>query len=136
MAEYIVNRLAQQQGLNTGTTSPMMTGNLVPNPVGAVPSEFWSWDRMLGNDKQAGLLPMAANVGAGLMQGWAGLGQLKLAKQQQKFNEGLSKVNLANQATLTNEQLRAKAEMLYRTNPNVYQKPDAYMDKWQVKGTI
>ena len=105
-------------------------------PTTPAPTAFWSWDRMLGNDKQAGLLPMAANVGAGLMQGWAGLGQLKLAKQQQKFNEGLSRVNLANQATLTNEQLRAKAEMLHRTNPNKYQKPDAYMDKWQVKGTI
>jgi hypothetical protein len=100
------------------------------------PEGFWNWGNILGNDKQAGVLPVMANVGSGLMQGWAGLGQLKLAKQQQKFNEGMSRVNLANQATLTNQQLQSHQAMLHKTNPSLYESPETFMQKWQVKGTI
>lgn len=109
------------------------------NPVGGSQNNdpsMWNWDRWLGTDKQFGLLPVAANVGSSLMQGWAGLQGLKLAKQQQKFNEGMASVNLANQAKLTNQQLYDRQAMLHRTNPTKYEAPDSYMQKWAVKGTI
>lgn len=97
---------------------------------------MWNWDSWLGNDKQAGILPVAANVGSSLMQGWAGLQSLNLAKRQQRFNEGMAATNLANQATLTNQQLYDRQAMLHRTNPTKYESPESYMQKWAVKGTL
>ena len=115
-------------GLSPNSSSTMSVGS----PMGAVSV----WDKWLGTDTKAGILPVAAGVGAGLMQGWAGLGQLKLAKQQQRFNEGMARTNLANQALLTNEQLTAKQAMLHRTNPQKYESPETFMQKWKVSGSI
>lgn len=134
MAGYMDNWLAKSQGLNTGTVTPVGLSNVVPSPTGT--SDLWSMDRWLGSDKQAGILPVGAGVLGGLMQGWAGIQGMNLAKRQQKFNEGMAAVNLANQAALANEQLRTRQETRYRTAPHKQQAPDAFMQQWQVKGKI
>ncbi len=102
----------------------------------AAPESFWSWDNMLGKNGQAGVLPVALGGMGSLMQGWAGMKQLQLANRQQKFNEGMARVNLANQAALTNEQLRTRQERRYRENPNKAMAPDQFMQQWAVKGSI
>ena len=84
----------------------------------------------------AGMLPVATNTIGSIMQGWAGLQQLKLAKQQQKFNEQMSAVNLANQASSYNRQTNDLAANRERLNAAKYGTASDYMSKWAAKGTI
>lgn len=99
---------------------------------------FWSWDNWIGNTAKgnAGILPVAANAGSALMQGWAGIQQLNLAKRQQKFAEQMSAVNLANQASAYNRQINDLAANRERLNAAKYGTANSYMDKWAAKGTI
>lgn len=99
---------------------------------------FWSWDNWIGNTAKgnAGILPVATNAGSALMQGWAGIQQLNLAKRQQKFAEQMSAVNLANQASAYNRQINDLAANRERLNAAKYGTANSYMDKWAAKGTI
>lgn len=109
----------------------MSTPNGTNNPL-----ELWSWDRWLGNDTNAGLLPVGGKLLGSIMEGWGGIQQMNLAKRQQAFNENMARTNLANQANLTNERLLTRQQNRYRTDPTNAMNPDEFMKKWAVKGTL
>lgn len=99
-------------------------------------NEFWSWDNWLGTDKKAGLLPVVTEGAGALMQGWAGLKGLDLAKRQLALQEQTAAANLANQANLTNERLYTRQQSRYNRDPSRFQSPDAFMKQWGVTGKL
>ncbi len=75
----------------------------------------------------------AAQVGAGLLQGFMGLKQLKLAKDMFRQQSAYAATDLANQAKSVNERLETRQARRVMENPNATP-VNEFMSKYAVSG--
>lgn len=89
-------------------------------------SSPWSMEGAFG---KFGWAPHAINAASGLMQGFIGMKQYGLGKQQLAENKRQFNMNFDTQRTLTNSQLRDRQRARVASNPGAYESVDAYMNQ-------
>lgn len=82
---------------------------------------------------EGGWVMPAAQVGAGLLQGFMGLKQLKLAKDMFRQQSEYAATDLANQAKTVNERLATRQARRVQENPNATP-VNEFMSKYAVSG--
>lgn len=125
-----------QNSVQTGFSSMQNYGA----PTATVPgggSKFGFMDRMLGAEaadgsKIGGWGMPALQLGTGLMQGYLGMKQYGLAKDQFKESQDQYADNYDSQRRLTNAQLRDRQKARVNSNPNA-QSVEAYMKENEVQ---
>lgn len=88
---------------------------------------------LFGNKDQMGLLQGGAGILQGLSGLYGGYQTYQLGKDQLNFQKDAFNKNYQNQVQLTNLALRDRQERRYRNRPDLYQNPDEYMSKNQIK---
>ncbi|MGL4252881.1 MAG: hypothetical protein ACRCR2_02310 [Fusobacteriaceae bacterium] len=90
-------------------------------------SGIFNRQSMFGGQGSTGWVsPVLGGVGA-LAQGWMGMQQLKLGKENLAFQKDAWQKNYQNQVDMINTQMRDRQAARYSANPQQYQKPDEYM---------
>jgi hypothetical protein len=114
-----------------GSPSSAMTGTGFDS-MGAstAPEGGGIFDGMLGKDGWGNLA--LGGIQAGI-QGYTGLKQLGVAKDQLDFQKKAFNKNYSAQRQRTNTQLRDRQRRRYSENPGYYQSPDEYMAQNGVK---
>ena len=115
-----------------GYTADLMGqwGGPVKTTMGANESGGGFMDNMLGKDGWGNLA--LSGVSAGL-QGFMGMKQLGLAKDQLDFQKQSFNKNYGAQKQTTNTQMRDRQKRRYTENPDQYVSPDEYMKQNGIK---
>jgi hypothetical protein len=119
-------------GLKSGYTADLMGewGGPGKTTMGANGSSGGFMDNMLGKDGWGNLA--LSGVSAGL-QGFMGMKQLALAKDQLDFQKQAFNKNYGAQKQTTNTQLRDRQRRRYAEQPDYYVSPDEYMKQNRIK---
>jgi hypothetical protein len=119
-------------GLRGGYTADLMGewGGPGKTAMGANESGGGFMDNMLGKDGWGNLA--LSGVSAGL-QGFMGMKQLALAKDQLDFQKQSFNKNYGAQKQTTNTQLRDRQRRRYAEQPDSYVSPDEYMKQNRIK---
>lgn len=137
MENFAQPNYAPQQGLNTGFTpvssglsqamgvSPL--GNSLNAAVAPTPPTGPDWLSMEGAFGKNGWAGTALGAASGLMQGFMGMQNYGLAKDQLNFQKDAFEKNLANQTKLTNNSLEDRQRARVASNAGAYQSVDDYM---------
>lgn len=101
-------------------------------------SDFTSFQRLFGGTAEDGTqingsIPTGLNVGSGLLQGYLGMKQYGLAKDQFKQNRKEFNLNYDAQQQRTNTQLRDRQRARVRGNPDAYESVDSFMKRNRVE---
>ena len=128
-----------QQGFNTGftpITSGLSQAMGVPgtgigtgvagalSPAGPAATDWLSMEGAFGKNGWGGT---ALGAASGLMQGFMGMKNYGLAKDQLNFQKEAFEKNLANQTKLTNNSLEDRQRARVASNAGAYQSVDDYM---------
>lgn len=116
--------------INYGINNDLMDGNVFAANAGSAGSDLFSKQAMFG---EGGWVMPAAQVGAGLLQGFMGLKQLKLAKDMFRQQQAYAATDLANQAKTVNERLETRQARRVKENPNAMP-VNEFMSKYAVSG--
>lgn len=106
-------------------------GFMMPNTQSNVTdSGMFTKSAMFG---EGGWAMPAAQVGAGLLNGFMGMKQLNLAKDMFRQQQAYAATDLANQAKTVNERLETRQARRVRENPNATP-VNEFMSKYAVSG--
>lgn len=123
--------------------SPAVLGQQLTTPDGSfmpIPGQsgntntdvpFWSRDAAFGSGEPGGggwAMPVIQGAGA-LMNGYMGMKQYGLAKDQLAFTKEAFNKNFASQSKLTNARLEDRQRARVASNPGAYQSVGPYMQK-------
>lgn len=148
------NPLLQQQygspylggGIQLGTPSPYVSMTpTMPNsglfassdyalgaPAGTLGSGAAGSDWMttlFGGDGKAGIAGPLAGLASGLLQGFMGMQNYGLAKDQLAFQKEAFGTNMANQKKMVNSQLEDRQRARIASNAGAYESVDDYMKR-------
>lgn len=113
-----------------GINTDLMNGNSFAANGAAGDTGLFTKKAMFG---EGGWVMPAAQVGAGLLQGFMGLKQLKLAKDMFRQQSEYAATDLANQAKTVNERLESRQAR--RVRENASSTPvNEFMSKYAVSG--
>lgn len=128
-------------------TNPRMAISALPMMgVGEVTHTLSPWEQFQGWLDQSGVLGktmpdgtkmqgwggLGLSAASGLMQGWMGMKQYGLMKDQLEQSKRAFNLNYDAQVKTTNARLNDQASARYASNPNVYQSPSEYMKKYGI----
>ena len=94
---------------------------------GATKPDFFSMESFLGGNGTPGWGGAALGAASGLMNGFMGMQNYNLAKQQLAFQKQAYEKNLANQTKLTNTALEDRQRARVASNAGAYQSVSDYM---------
>lgn len=113
-----------------GINADLMNGNSFAANGAVGDTGLFTKKAMFGD---GGWVMPAAQVGAGLLQGFMGLKQLKLAKDMFRQQSEYAATDLANQAKTVNERLATRQARRVQENPNATP-VNEFMSKYAVSG--
>ena len=94
---------------------------------GATKPDFLSMESFLGGNGTPGWGGAALGAASGLMNGFMGMQNYNLAKQQLAFQKQAYEKNLANQTKMTNTALEDRQRARVASNAGAYQSVSDYM---------
>lgn len=95
--------------------------------VTAPQTDWLSRESIFGGNGQAGWGGAALGAASGLMNGFMGMQNYGLAKQQLAFQKQAYEKNMANQTKITNTALEDRQRARVASNPGGYQSVNDYM---------
>ena len=119
------NPTAQFQSLTPGFG--MNTSGFGGALSGATKPDFLSMESFLGGNGTPGWGGAALGAASGLMNGFMGMQNYNLAKQQLAFQKQAYEKNLANQTKMTNTALEDRQRARVASNAGAYQSVSDYM---------
>lgn len=130
-----LSSMANQASNNMGgalmSTTPKL-GNTFSTGAATTNPNMFSKQAMFG---EGGWVMPAAQVGAGLLQGFMGMKQMKLAKDMFRQQSEYAATDLANQAKTVNERLATRQARRVQENPNATP-VNEFMSKYAVSGKV
>ena len=119
------------QPINTsGLPGKVAAGSTIAKTVGGGGNSFWS---NFAGDKNGGGWGMPAiAAGKGLLDGYLGMKQFGLAKDQFKFQKNAFNKNFEAQQKTTNSQLEDRQNARNAVNPGAHQSTAEYMSRFGI----
>ena len=113
-------------GLPNGMSPNQLSGVVSQDPGWFSRAGFFGGKDSMGNTS-LGWGPAMFGMGKSIFDGWMGLQQLDLAKDNLNFQKDAFSKQFENQRTLTNAELRDRQAARVASNPTAYQSVDDYM---------
>ena len=113
-------------GMPTGITSNQVNSIMGQDPGWFSRQGFFGGKDSFGNTSM-GWGPALFGMGKSIFDGWMGLQQLDLVKDNLDFQKDAFSKQFENQRTLTNSELRDRQAARVASNPTAYQSVDDYM---------
>ena len=101
--------------------------DIAANATGIAKPDFFSMESFLGGNGTPGWGGAALGAASGLMNGFMGMQNYNLAKQQLAFQKQAYEKNLANQTKMTNTALEDRQRARVASNAGAYQSVSDYM---------